>query len=109
MYQPPALIVALVLLLISVCSAAPIESTVVEKRGVVPKLVGSPVVFGDGTYPRANHLSDGSLIGAYTAFSRGNNIIKTVRSTDGGKSYVHTSETLILRRTSPGTVEHATR
>jgi len=92
MYRSPALIVALILMLLSVCSAAPVEFSALEKRGVVPKLVGSPVVFGAGTYPRANNLSDGSIIGVYTAFSGGNNIIETVRSTDGGKTYVYSIE-----------------
>lgn len=92
MYQPATLIVAFIILLLSLCSAAPFESTAVEKRGVVPKLIGSPVVFGAGTYPRANGLLDGSILGAYTAFNGGNNIIETVRSTDGGKTYVHSIE-----------------
>ena len=42
---------------------------------------------GAGTYPRANLLHDGSLIGTYTAFSNGNNIITSARSTDGGASW----------------------
>lgn len=54
--------------------------------------VGSPVIFGAGTYPRANSLTDpslpkGSIIGAYTGFSGGDNVLKTVLSTDGGKSW----------------------
>lgn len=54
-------------------------------KKTVPKLQGDAVVFGDGTYPRANFLSDGSIIGVYTGFGGGNNTIRTVRSTDGGK------------------------
>ena len=50
-------------------------------------LSGSSVVFGSGTYPRANRLSDGSLLGVYTAFSGGNNIITTTKSTDNGASW----------------------
>lgn len=50
-------------------------------------LSGSPVVFGAGTYPRATRLSDGSLLGVYTAFSGGNNVITTTRSTDNGASW----------------------
>ncbi|TKA68013.1 hypothetical protein B0A49_04484 [Cryomyces minteri] len=37
-----------------------------------------------GTYPRANFLRDGSIIGACTAFSNGNNVLTLVRSTDKG-------------------------
>lgn len=50
-------------------------------------LAGSPVVFGAGTYPRATRLSDGSLLGVYTAFSGGNNVITTTMSTDNGASW----------------------
>ncbi|TKA75492.1 hypothetical protein B0A49_02023 [Cryomyces minteri] len=40
-----------------------------------------------GTYPRANFLREGSIIGAYTAFSNGNNVLTLVRSTDKGGSW----------------------
>lgn len=40
-----------------------------------------------GTYPRANFLNDGSLIGAYTGFVDGNHVMTLVRSTDGGSSW----------------------
>ena len=50
-------------------------------------LSGSPVVFGAGTYPRANRLSDGSLLGVYTKFTGGNNVITTTKSTDNGASW----------------------
>lgn len=40
-----------------------------------------------GTYPRANKCSDGSLVGAYTAFSDGNNVITIVKSTDSGNTW----------------------
>lgn len=73
-------------LLLSACLAKPLPA-VVKKRGTVANMVGSPAVFGSGTYPRANTLSDGSIIGAYTAFSGGDNIIETVRSTDGGQTW----------------------
>jgi BNR repeat-like domain len=42
---------------------------------------------GAGTYPRANFLADGSILGAYTAFSDGNNIITLASSTDSGKTW----------------------
>ena len=51
------------------------------------QLSGSPVIFGAGTYPRANTLSDGSFLGVYTMFSGGNNVITTTKSTDNGASW----------------------
>lgn len=86
MHEIPKIIFGLVLLLLSACSAVPVQSAPFEKRATVPTLVGNAVVFGAGTYPRANQLSDGSIIGAYTAFSGGYNIIEIVRSTDGGNT-----------------------
>lgn len=53
---------------------------------------GVPVIFGSGTYPRANTLADGSIIGVYTAFDGGNNIIRTVRSADGGSTWAALGE-----------------
>ncbi len=82
--ESPNLGVCVVLFLLSICSAVPIEPSVVGKRSGMPNMNGSAVIFGAGTYPRANMLSDGSIIGAYTAFSGGYNIIRTIRSTDGG-------------------------
>ena len=78
-------LVFVIALLLSLCFAIPIDHDTVIKRTGVPTKVGSPVVFGAGTYPRANQLSDGSIIGAYTAFNGGDNIIEVVRSTDGGQ------------------------
>lgn len=60
--------------------------------GVVPRLSGAPTFLGAGTYPRANKLRDGSIIGAYTAFSGGQNIITIVRSTNGGASWSRVGE-----------------
>ncbi|OCL06527.1 glycoside hydrolase family 93 protein [Glonium stellatum] len=42
---------------------------------------------GAGTYPRATVLTDGSLLGVYTAFSSGNNIITTIKSIDSGATW----------------------
>ncbi|KFZ25216.1 hypothetical protein V502_00307 [Pseudogymnoascus sp. VKM F-4520 (FW-2644)] len=52
-----------------------------------PSLIGNPAIFGGGTYPRAIKLSDGNLLGVYTAFSGGNNIITTTQSTDQGSTW----------------------
>ena len=43
-----------------------------------------------GTYPRANRLSNGHILGAYTAFSNGNNVLTLSTSTDGGTSWKFT-------------------
>ncbi|KAK4692985.1 hypothetical protein P7C71_g4322, partial [Lecanoromycetidae sp. Uapishka_2] len=52
----------------------------------------TPVPFGSGTYPRANTLADGSIIGVYTAFENGDNVIRTVRSADGGSTWAPLGE-----------------
>ena len=44
-------------------------------------------MMGSGTYPRANPLRDGSIIGAYTAFDGGDNIITLARSTNAGATW----------------------
>ena len=77
----------LIMLLGSVCLAFPVDSSLSTRSATIPNLSGSAVVFGAGTYPRANKLSDGSILGVYTAFSGGNNIITTVRSLNGGRSW----------------------
>ena len=86
LYPSLNLLVSTVFLLVSLCSVSPIHSSNSEKRAGIATLVGTPVVFGAGTYPRANRLSDGSIIGTYTAFNGGYNIIEVVRSTDGGQT-----------------------
>ena len=91
MYQSSICLIGLVFLLLKACSGSPIPAAI-EKRGTVPSMSGSPVVFGAGTYPRANSLSDGSIIGAYTAFEDGDNVITTVRSTDGGMTWAALGE-----------------
>lgn len=61
-----------------------------DKGDSVVALHGDPVSMspvGGGTYPRANSLQDGSIIGAYTAFEHGYSIITLVRSTDGGATW----------------------
>ena len=93
MYRLSSFTLALSLVLFSwSCWSAPLSAATVKRSAVVPKLAGSPVIFGAGTYPRANSLSGssmpaGSIIGAYTAFQNGNNVLKTVLSTDNGASW----------------------
>ncbi|KAK3076057.1 hypothetical protein LTR53_000102 [Teratosphaeriaceae sp. CCFEE 6253] len=56
----------------------------------VPSLAGATVDMTSGrggTYPRANFLHDGSILGAYTGFSNGNNVLTLVGSTDKGASW----------------------
>ncbi|EED14645.1 conserved hypothetical protein [Talaromyces stipitatus ATCC 10500] len=74
---------ALCLLAIPISTAVPIE----KRTGVVPTLSGGENAMGGGTYPRANYLSDGSIIGAYTAFSNGDSILTVVHSTDNGVTW----------------------
>lgn len=61
-----------------------------RRAGVVPTLSGptADMTSGQGgTYPRINFLSDGSIIGAFTAFSGGDNVLTSVHSTDSGASW----------------------
>ncbi|MCJ1297898.1 hypothetical protein MMC08_000686 [Hypocenomyce scalaris] len=74
----------LVTLLISISSASPHYRR--QNQTCTPTL-GDVMIFADGTYPRANKLSDGSLIGAYTAFDDGNNIITLLKSYDNGTTW----------------------
>ena len=69
------------------CLAAPAHQSKPRKNAVTPVLTGGEVVMGAGTYPRANFLKDGSILGAYTAFENGNNVIRTVKSRDNGASW----------------------
>ena len=88
MYFPTVALTSLIgAVFFTTSCAAPVKSVIVKKYAAVPKLVGAPIVIGPGTYPRANKLSDGSLLGAYTAFEGGNNIIRVVLSTDNGQSW----------------------
>lgn len=88
MYQPLITLLSLIsALFVAVSSAAPTSVALSKQYPAVPKLLGAPVVIGAGTYPRANKLSDGSILGAYTAFEGGNNIIRIVLSTDNGQTW----------------------
>ena len=79
---------AITLLTSHLLSAFPIK----PRAGLVARLSGGAAVMGDGTYPRANRLHDGSIIGTFTAFSGGNNIITLVRSTNNGASWAYIGE-----------------
>ncbi len=81
------LICFIVTFLFTASSAAPVEITAMKRSPAVPEIAGAPVVFGPGTYPRGNKLSYGSILGTYTAFNGGDNIIETVLSKDDGESW----------------------
>ena len=88
MFFPAIALISLInAILFTISSAAPIEATISKRGAGVPKLVGAPVLIGPGTYPRANKLSDGSFLAAYTAFEGGNNIIRIAISTNNGQSW----------------------
>ena len=65
---------------ISTCLAAPAKPSH-GKRSSPPTatMSGGNIHFADGTYPRANFLSDGTILGVYAA----NSIISTVKNFDG--------------------------
>lgn len=72
-----------VLLLFSSFTSAQSEGCAADE----PVDTASASVMGNGTYPRANYLSDGSIIGTFTSFVENNNTITVVRSTDNGNSW----------------------
>lgn len=78
---------ALLLLSITTSTAAMPASKREAETGVVPSLTGSANVMGSGTYPRANYLSDGSIIGAYTAATTTEHTLTVVHSTDNGVTW----------------------
>ena len=85
--SPKTLFGLAVALLLTTSTAAPLQTPPAKRSDAAPVMAGPPVVFGLGTYPRANRLSDGSVLGVYTAFSGGDNVIQTVLSGDGGQSW----------------------
>ena len=98
MFQSPRLILVLSLVLFTwSCWSAPFSAIAVNRSVVKPTMVGSPVIFGQGTYPRANSLSgsslpSGSIIGTYTAFQNGDNVLEVVLSTNKGASWQFVGE-----------------
>lgn len=73
-------------------AAAPLEAALGKRSAAVPNMAGAPAVFGAGTYPRANKLSDGTILGVYTSFEGGNTVIKTVLSGAAGDSWAAQGE-----------------
>ncbi|KAL8734501.1 MAG: hypothetical protein Q9166_001401 [cf. Caloplaca sp. 2 TL-2023] len=77
---------------ISTIFASPIDLSLAPRNllprvPTKPTLIGSPVPLGSGTYPRATRLRDGSILGVYTAFQSGANVLLTVRSTNNGATF----------------------
>ncbi|KAL6719613.1 hypothetical protein ACLMJK_001534 [Lecanora helva] len=85
-------------LILNASIAVPVEPGLLRRSAVVPVTSGSSVVFGSGTYPRANKLSDGTILGVNTVFHGGDNIIQTVLSNDSGQSWAYQGE--VTRGTS---------
>jgi hypothetical protein len=54
-----------------------------QKRAL--NLVGDPVRMGDGFYPRATKINDGSLLGCFTSGNSTNKHLQIVRSTNSGQ------------------------
>ncbi|KAL8756834.1 MAG: hypothetical protein Q9199_002644, partial [Rusavskia elegans] len=77
--------------------ASPIDLSLAPKKllpraPIRPTLTGSPVPIGAGTYPRATRLRDGTILGVYTAFQSGSNVLLTVRSTNNGATFTPLGE-----------------
>ncbi|KAI4207366.1 MAG: hypothetical protein LQ346_000616 [Caloplaca aetnensis] len=67
-------------------------SRIVRRAGTKPVLTDSPVVMGAGTYPRSTRLQDNSILGVYTGFKDGDNVLLTVMSTNNGASWTPLGE-----------------
>ncbi|KAH8689386.1 Sialidase [Talaromyces proteolyticus] len=67
----------------SLASPLPLDKRV----ATAASLSGGQINMGGGTYPRANFLQDGSILGTYTASTGGNKVITVVHSTDGGNTW----------------------
>ena len=94
MYFPSFVLNSLIAAILFATSfGVPVKNPSLKQYAAVPTLDKAPVFVGAGTYPRANKLSDGSLILSYTAFENGDNIIRVVLSTDNGQTwYVRASQ-----------------
>lgn len=64
-----------------------LASPVGKRAAATPSLSGDQIVMGGGTYPRANFLHDGSIIGTYSATDGDTKNIVAVHSTDGGNTW----------------------
>ncbi len=76
----------------ALATASPLGSLSLLARGNEPALVrpavGMSAICNEGEYPRStNRLSDGRMIGACVQHEGDEDVLKTVLSTDGGKSW----------------------
>jgi len=77
-------------LLATLSIVTPLDHDVYHRDNLVPSLSGPEVSMTDGqagTYPRANFLDNGSIIGAYTGFTSTDNVLTLVQSDDDGGSW----------------------
>jgi hypothetical protein len=64
-----------------------LASPIAKRAAATPSLSGDQIVIGAGTYPRANFLQDGSIIGVYSGSDGDTQSITVVQSTDDGSSW----------------------
>ena len=62
-------------------------SSVFALPDLAMKLGGAPSKMGDGAYPRATYLLDGSLLGVYTASNGSHSILTVTQSTDNSLTW----------------------
>ncbi|KAI0836673.1 glycoside hydrolase family 93 protein [Hypoxylon sp. FL0890] len=80
--------------IVGLVSAAPASSAPLEKRlpGRVVK-AGDPVVIDTNSeYIRVSFMNNGNLIGGYVARDGTQNVLRVVKSINGGQSWVHLGE-----------------
>lgn len=70
-------------------SALATPSQLYRRTGLTPHDVGSQVDLTSdiGSYPRANYLQDGCIIGTFVETDGANTTIKTIKSSDNGHSW----------------------
>ncbi len=91
-------------------SAFTLSISTVGAQKTIPSLSGPAVDFtgsnAASAYPRANYLSNGNLIGAYTAFPDGvNQVLTLVTSTDSGATWTKTG-TAASKPIADGTLDN---
>lgn len=86
----------------SLVLATPSRPASIARRGTVPAYDGAQVIMSpgekSGEYPRStNKQADGSLIGAFAITTADTQmVLKSVKSTDGGKSWKALGEVVSL-------------
>ncbi|KAI9811168.1 MAG: hypothetical protein M1827_005619 [Pycnora praestabilis] len=80
-------LLAITIIATSTATPTPVSPSLFERGGITQTLSGAEVTIAPGTYPRANRLADGSIIGSYTKFFNNDIIVTTIRSTDSGNTW----------------------